>query len=180
MSPEEVAAATQGRTDVPKNMKNKWYLCGDVADDIWDALITNKEKLGFRITAFTTPGKTAYVAFSVQAAEAQIRFLLQLGASRETRFLSEAADSGVLLSLARDNSDQALIREFVVAPGRLAPVVYMSKASRALEGEAAMAESLLAVSAMHLPATVPSTFTGRPVTRVCVIAILPEIATTYH
>ena len=122
MSPSEVREATQGRTDLPENMKTQWYLCGDVPEDVWNKLISCADEAAFRITSFTTPNRTAYVVFTMQIDDAQIRFLLPLGKSRETQFLSDANRSGVLVSLAKDNSRQALIREFALQPGTLAGI----------------------------------------------------------
>lgn len=175
MSPEEVHAATQGRMDVPENMKRQWYLCGDIPGDLWDVLTTRgADGLAFRVSAFTSPSKRVYAVFSVQVEKAQIRFLLSLGASREAQFLSDASRSGILLSLARDNSNQAFIREFTLEPALLAPVVKMARASQVLSEDDVFAETVLATSAMCQLATIPSVFAGQMVNRACVITIFPE------
>jgi len=173
MSPEEVLAATMSHDDIPEHLKRQWYLCGDIPEQFWDALAHRKDEVGFRLSAFTTPEKTVYATFTLQIAQSQVRFLMPLGRGKSTRFLRESAQSGVMLLLSRNDSDRAIVRQFMIESAHLTPLVELAKLSRHQSRSDEFMDLGLSTLEMRSPTVVPSIFAGEQVKDVHVIAIMP-------
>jgi hypothetical protein len=174
MSPQEVYAATLSRPNIPNELKHEWFLCGDIPENIWDALAQRQADIGYRISAFTTPVNSAYACFTMQVGRAQVRFLLALGNEKSEWFLKEAVHCGIHLSVARNDSDNALIKKFGVAPMHVTPVLDIAKRCRRLSGRDLLIDFALTVVEVRNIKAIPSIFDDTVVESVHVIAIFPD------
>jgi hypothetical protein len=174
MSPQEVYAATLSRPNIPNELKHEWFMCGDIPENIWDALAQRKVDIGYRLSAFTTPVNGAYACFTMQVGRAQVRFLLALGREKSEWFLKEAAHCGIYLSVARNDSDNALVQKFGVAPAHVSPVLDIAKRCRRLSGRDLIIDFALTVVEVRNIKAIPSIFDNADVDTVHVIAILPD------
>lgn len=173
MSPQEVYAATLSRTDIPQEIKQEWFLCGDISENAWNAMSTGQVDIGFRVSAFTTPVNSAYACFTVQIDQSQVRFVLPLGSRKSQRFLQDVSQCGLHLSLGRNNGNVALVRKFDVEPMHLVPVLDLAKQCRELTGQSLIIDTALTVAELRNIESIPSTFHDVAVTDAHVIVVLP-------
>ncbi|RJX30872.1 MAG: hypothetical protein C4516_09015 [Oxalobacter sp.] len=178
MSPDEVRHVTQGRTDIPEDLKDNWYLCGDIPLKVWDkytaALKHDGVDVGFRLSGFASSLGAAYATFTVQIGQSQVRFLVPLKGKRIIQFLGEAAYSGVMLMLAKDNRKDCFIRRFSVDPTHLLPLLGLCRSSKNLNKQDTMYDLVQTTKLMRGVGVVPSTFPEEEVQDVNLIVILPQ------
>lgn len=174
MSPEEVHQATRRRTDLPEHLRRQWYLCADIPSPCWDALADNGCDQGYRLTAFAAPDQTAYAIFTVQVDAVQVRFLLPLGSHKIDRFLRDATDAGLMLSLSTTGGYQALIRQFPIVPASVGPVWEIAKSCQVRGHIDTVFELALVMPSAREPSTVPSMLPNHMVEDVHPVVILPE------
>lgn len=175
MSPQDVKEATLDRTEVPGNVRTSWCLCGDATEEFWCALLDNPDKdKGFRLSAFTTPGDSAYVTFTIQIREMQCRFLLSLSDNKVSKFIGDAQKTGVWLSLGRNDGSQAILQPFLVNPVHLQPISALAKRCKILPPADAFIEFQLAAIEALKPITVPSVLPSFEVSQVSLNIIAPD------
>lgn len=174
MSPQEVWGATIDRPDVPRRIKNHWYLCGDAPEDFWDMMKSRPEQVGLRASGFTTPAHRAYAIFSIQVRNYQTRFLLPLGDEKVSAFL-EGAQTGVWLSLGRNGGKDALLHQFTMKAAELSPLAVLSRRCRPLHWQTALSELKLMTSKMLEPGAIASALPSFTVDHVAVTLVLSDV-----
>lgn len=173
MSPNEVVAATSHRIDVPDGVKLNWFLCGDIPEPLFTALKWDAANLTFRVRAFSSP-TAAFVMFTLQRNDVQVRFVMGLGDERVEACLSDVCKDGLMLSLSTAYGGQAILCRFEIEPEKLLPVLTISKACPAPSDEKMAAELGFVLIEALKPETVPSAIGGITVRQVYPVVILPE------
>ena len=174
MSPQEVYASTLNRSDIPSVIKHDWFLCGDIPEKMWDILMEGLKNVGFRISAFTSTVNTGYACFTVQVEGSQARFLIPLGGKKVARFLTDASLFGLHISIARNNSERAIVKKFGVVPGDVVPLQGIAKCCRDLKGRELMSDFMLAFAEISQISTIPSIFDGVSVDEAHVVIVSPN------
>lgn len=172
MSPEEVKEAT-GITQIPSEIRNGWALCGDMPEGLWKVMQNQTERIGFRVSAFTTPNSRGYAIFTVQIRDYQIRFLLQMGWLKHTQFFETGARDGIYVSLGRDGGDHALVQKFHIQQHELEPLSAMSKLCLTADLNTELPELKLATQGAFATDTIPSAMPGQWVKHVTLNIVLP-------
>lgn len=175
MSPDEAKFALRFRKDVPLFIQDRWHLCGDVTEELWERLQDNRIEHNFRITAFTSTDNTMYVTFCVQLEHRQIRFLMSLSDENALRFLSEIGEVGLSLSLGRNGGNEASLIEFRIPHQAIEPLIPMVKKARRLVGMEILEELKFAVSSAMQNNFIPSVVPNFEVSQVCLNVVLPEL-----
>jgi hypothetical protein len=174
MSPQEVKEATMTRNEIPCIVQNSWFLCGDVTDEFWCALLENPRKNhGFRVSAFTTPSDGAYVMLTVQLKNMQCRFLLSLSDAKVIKFIDDAGKTGIWLSLGRNDGHESILQAFPVNPEHLQPISALAHGCKNLAPADALVEFQLAALAAQDRKTIPSVVPGFAVRHVSLSLIAP-------
>lgn len=175
MSPSEVKFALQDRDDVPRLMQKRWYLCGDVTEELWKLLPDNRIEQKFRVTAFTSPDNTMYAAFCVQLEHRQIRFLMSVSDENALRFMSEIGEVGLSLSLGRNGGEETSLIEFKVSPQAIEPLIHLMRQAKKLSGIEVIEELKFAVPIAMQNNFVESVIPECEVSEVCLNIVLPEL-----
>lgn len=175
MSPSEVKFALQDRDDVPRLMQKRWYLCGDVTEELWELLPDSRIEQKFRVTAFTSPDNTMYAAFCVQLEHRQIRFLMSVSDENAMKFLSEIGVAGLSLSLGRNGGDETSLIEFKISPQAIEPLIHMVQRAKRLAGIEILEELKFAVPIAMQNNFVPSVIPEYEISQVCLNIVLPEL-----
>lgn len=178
MSPDEVRAATSQALDIPLPVKNGWALCGDVSEEFWRMMQNGAEQVVYRVSAFTTPQSRGYAIFTIQVRDYQIRFLLQLGGTKHTQFISRGARDGIFISMGRNGGNKTILHKFQIQQHELEPLSAISKRCVPTGLLLGLAEwQLVANSALALE-TIPSAIPGTNVRKVTLNIVTPRFGET--
>ncbi|MEO7032110.1 MAG: hypothetical protein ABI351_01125 [Herbaspirillum sp.] len=175
MSPHEVSVATSDNKNIPDCVKKAWTLCGDISEKFWSLITSEKDDVGFRLSAFTAPEKSAFVIFTIQIREYQTRFILLLGNEKANEFMKTGGNTGIYLSLGKNGGDDALLRRFEIKASELQPILVISKRCAPWSLAGGLTKLQLACGAALDAKTVPSALPNFSVGHVVLNVVLPDL-----
>lgn len=108
MRPEEVKESLADRPGI-RNVVGGWYLCGDVMQEMFDALVAKQGACAMQMAVFEGASAGNYGVFTQQIDAFQHRFLLPLFEPPVIQLLESLRDGPVQLSLGRQNEDAAVL-----------------------------------------------------------------------
>lgn len=178
MSPEEVAAATQGGDAEVKNWhKGLWMLCGDVHRTMFDLLAgITRPTFAARISAFTSTLGVKYGVLTSQAGPHQHRFIFPLWEPVSTQLVQEMSRGRVGFMLGREHEDPALLIPCTIEPAFVAPLLKMCCIPEAELVPSLLAEMPVAVSTLGQLDSIPSLYEGQIVEEVSGSLLMPTAA----
>lgn len=111
MAPAEVhEATTSHHNEIQDYTRDRWYLCGDVAESMFAALLKHGGiDRPSTFTVFSYPGGNTYGVLGHQVEDKAHLFVLPLYERKIRRFLEAQHESGFGVSFGRNDEGQALI-----------------------------------------------------------------------
>lgn len=179
MSPEEVNGATLVQPEfVRERVRNKWSLCGDVNEKIFELLTKYRGGiLPVRITAYRTPAGGAYAVMTHQLDGGfQHRFLLPLYVPQVAKFLAAMDHDELLFLLGKNGEIAAVVLECPLTNVQLLPLQGMARSLQHSKMTEVADEFPLVVQTILNVLQVPSLFKGETVHGVSLSVLLPDAA----
>jgi hypothetical protein len=177
MAPYEVQAVKRTSRPLPKEIMEHWFVCGDISEAFWRELCRGPfQERAMRLSTLASPHQTAYVVFTVQLGGWQSRILLSLNDKKVLQLIAEGAQTGIWLSLGRDDGEDALLMEFLLEdPEHLRPIVVMGRNCRLLSDEDARLDFQQATMALTEHDAIPSLYEDCPVKDISLTLVLPDV-----
>jgi len=94
------------------------FLCSDVSEEFFRRL-KNREETRHSLSYFRIDGNNVFLVFMLQIREHQARFLLPLASQKSIEFVEQVEKTGVLMSLGRAGTRDAILRAFMYATDQL-------------------------------------------------------------
>lgn len=96
----------------PQKPNEKLFLCSDVSEEFFRRL-KNREETRHSLSYFRIDGNKVFIVFMLQIREHQARFLLPLASQKSIEFVEQVEKTGVLMSLGRAGTRDAIVRAFI-------------------------------------------------------------------
>lgn len=177
MSPEEVAGAIGHQPEeVRKHLGGRWYLCGDVSEEMYCLLKASlRSDTAMRVSGFTSPLGLRYAVVTHQLMGHAHRFLLPLYEAKVGDFLLAMRGGSLGFSLGCEGGENAAL--LVPPPGGTDAFLPLLPMAEPLSGDMVpqvITELPLVIAALNNPEQVPSCRVGEQVVDVTVSALLPS------
>lgn len=174
MSPSEVRTATYQRGCIlPRDYQHSWYLCGDVSDEFYRRVASDK-KILHSLNIFRVNGSMSFAVFSLQIQELQARFLLPLASERSVRFVEQVERTGLFMSLGKAGTHNSLLLEFVDDKDQFKELRGVASEFARLPRDLDLVELRLASYAMTQLSSISSGTVENIVAEVCLSVVLDD------
>lgn len=176
MSPGEVqTAAAREPDECTKQIKGRWYLCGDVSEKMY-RLIAGKarQNLALRVSGFRTPAGARYGVVTHQLQGHVHRFLLPLYEPRVGDFLLGMRHGRISFVLGRSETDDVvLLTGAACGEAEFLPLLAMADPlPREIVGRV-ITELAQVIAEVSRPEWVPTCKEGELVVDISVSVVLP-------
>ena len=147
------------------------FLCSDVSEEFFRRL-KNREETRHSLSYFRIDGNKVFLVFMLQIREHQARFLLPLASQKSIEFVEQVQKTGVLMSLGRAGTRDAILRAFIDGTDQLNGVRSVCKKFSQQPVDVDLGILKMACYSMMQVEPVPGAFVEIAVSELCLSVVL--------